>query len=132
MPLRRWLFFLALLVLSCVAAYLPVIYFVVTDPKFFTRSAGYVAGPIMGGGPAILMTLLEPVLDYGLLRRRYWAYVVSLPYFGSRGVFAAGITIGMAVDAGPNALSLGVGFGLAALWCGIALFVYLNRDWFDR
>jgi hypothetical protein len=134
MPLRRWILFVVLLALSCVAAYLPVIYTLVNDPRFFTRAAGaaYVAGPVVGGGPAMLLTLLEPLLDYGLLRRRYWAYVVSLPYFGSRGVFAAGLTIGQTVEAGPNGLALGVGIGLAALWGGIALFIYLNKSWFDR
>lgn len=132
MPLRRWILFVVLLAVSCAAAYFPVIYFVVTDPKFFTRSAGFVAGPVMGGGSAILMTLLEPLLDYGLLRRRYWAYVVGLAYFGPRAVFSAGITIGQTIEAGLNSTVLAVGIGLTVLWGGIALFIYLNKSWFDQ
>ncbi len=130
MPLRRWIIFVILLALSCVATYLLPIYSLVTNPKFFTRDAAYVAGRVIGG--TMLLTLLEPLLDYGLLRHRIWAYRVGLPYFASRGVFAAGIAIGMAAEAGPDPLGLGAGFGLAAMWCGIVLFIYLNRDWFDQ
>jgi hypothetical protein len=74
--------------------------------------------------------LLEPLLAYGLMRRRYWALKVGLWYFASKGVYAAGLSFGLAFNGQKQALWIGL--PLALLWLGIALFLYLKRDYFDQ
>jgi hypothetical protein len=129
---RRWILFVILLITSCAVTLCPAIYFLANDPKFFGRGPSYYGGRIMGGGFVVMLSLLEPLLDWGLLRRRSWALGVGLCYFGVKAINAAGMTIGQALGGQKGALYLWVGGSLAVLWGGIAIFLLLNRDWFDQ
>jgi hypothetical protein len=133
MPLRRWIVFLVFLLISCASKLLPLIWIALTDPGF----------PANGGPLAMhfwgrywILALAEPVIAYGLIRRRVWGLIVGLAYFGIRGVGAAGMTVGtlLGAEAGEQVetLSLCVRLALAVLWSGIALFLYLNWDFFDQ
>lgn len=126
MPLRRWIILLMLLVISCVVSVVPVIYILLVDRQLYDRM--FIA---LRPSPRMLfIQLAEPLLDYGLIRLRGWAYGLGLFYFGVRGIYAAGLGVGMALAGQPEALS--VGLPVALLWLGIALFLFVNRIYFDE
>ena len=125
MPLRRWLLLLTLLTFSFVVSVLPLLYVLLVDPDLYARIFTATRPP--RGVP--LLQLLEPLIDYGLLRLRYWGWLVGLPYFAPKGVYAGGLAIGMALGGQREALLFGL--PLAALWSGIALFLYINKADFD-
>src|SRR5262245_58420481 len=125
MPVRRWAILVALLSLSLVGTVLPLVYVLLINPALYERA--FTTRP----SRAIpFMQFLEPLVDYGLLRLRGWGWDVGVPWFACKGVYAAGLSVGRAL--GGQSLALPLGLSLALLWLGIALFLYLNRIYFDR
>lgn len=126
MPFRRWLIMAVLLAVSLIITIGPAIYVLIVDPTLFSRAF---AGPRPPRSVPFLQ-LAEPIVDYGVLRLRGWGWYVGVPWFASKGVYAAGLGVGMALGGQQTALL--VGLPLAALWLGIVLFIWLNRIYFDR
>jgi hypothetical protein len=126
MPLRRWFGLVALLGLSLTVTVLPVLYVLVVHPAMYPRMVGSIRSP----RSVPFIQLLEPIVDYGLLRLRGWGWFVGVPWFASKGVYAAGLAIGMAIGGRSTALLVGLPFAL--LWLGIVLFLHTNRIYFDE
>ncbi len=131
MPFGRWLFFVVMLAISCAVAMFPLIFFIAEDPRFFRRGPNYYGGGMYGGMFVVMLSLLEPIVDYGLIRRRFWAWIVGLGYFGPKAIGSAGMTIGQAMGGQEGTMYAWIGGGLAVLWGGIAVFLLLNKSWFD-
>src|SRR5262249_34923716 len=102
-----------------------LVYVLLVNPALYYRT--FTARP----SRAIpFMQFLEPIVDYGLLRLRGWGWDVGIPWFASKGVYAAGLSVGLAL--GGRSITLPLGLSLALLWLGIVLFLYVNRIYFDR
>jgi hypothetical protein len=128
MPVRRWLVLVALLGVSLTVTVLPLLYVLVFHPALYGRAFG--AGAIRTPRSVPFIQLLEPIVAYGLLRLRGWGWYVGIPWFASKGVYAAGLAVGMAL--GGQSIALLVGLPFALLWLGIVLFLYVNRIYFDE
>jgi len=87
---------------------------------------------MMGGAYGAVLSLLEPILVIGLIRRRYWAWYAGIGYYAPKAFFAAGTAIGTALSMLASSLPLWMVIPLAVLWLGVTLFLYIQREWFDQ
>ena len=120
MPFRRWLALAILLVIS-VAVTVPL-------AALYTsvRWEPYIPG--VSRRTAIL-GLLEPLLAYGLVRMRYWGWLVGIWWYPARAVAAIGLPIGLFL-ADDRTLPLWLP-ALGIVWLAISFFLWRYRHDFD-